>query len=322
MLASMLSVALFALAVPQGEVTYPPRPGPREFVLDEAKLLPAAAVAEVRSLCDAALTQKQVPIVVVTIESLAAHGAGSWPIERYAMNLMAEWGIGWPEWNYGMLLLVSPGDRKVRIELGGSWTRRHDDAADRVLRQAVLPQFKQGRFDAGIVAGVKELQAMALRLGAAATAPPAEAAAEPAAEPQRDATPPVRYVPSPPSVPGTGGTSCGLLSLPVVLGILGLVVLSRLGGGRVAPWGGGGGGFYGRRRGGFGSGFGSGLVGGALGSLLYNSMMNHANRGHRGGGFQSDPFGGGGGGGGGGGSFGGGSFGGGFSGGGGATGSW
>ena len=52
-----------------------------------------------------------------TIPSLAAYGAGGWPIDRYAMNLMSEWGVGYPEWNYGMLLLVSPGDRKARIEL-------------------------------------------------------------------------------------------------------------------------------------------------------------------------------------------------------------
>src|SRR5262245_33951085 len=131
MLMPLLTTALLACAQPQGEIRYPPRPGPREFVLDEAKLLTPQVAAEIRTLCDQTLTAKKVPIVVVTIPSLAAYGAGSWPIERYAMNLMGEWGVGWEAWNYGMVVLVAAGDGKAGMELGGSWARRRDDAAER-----------------------------------------------------------------------------------------------------------------------------------------------------------------------------------------------
>ena len=302
----LLTTALLGLTPPQGEVKYPPRPGPREFVLDEAKLLSPQIASEIRTLCDQTLTAKKVPIVVVTIPSLAAYGAGSWPIERYAMNLMGEWGIGWEDWNLGMLLLVAPGDRKARIELGGSWARRKDDAAQRVMGERIIPRFKQGDFAGGILEGVKGLQAIALDVA------PAAAPSQPQ---PRSAPQPSPQIGTPSWLPGG---ACAVLALPLLI-IAGLAVLSRLGRGSVNSWGAGGPwpGSYG---GGFGSGIGGGLIGGALGSMLYNSLSRHSSGGgfFGGGGSSGGSFGGSSGGG----SFGGGSFGGGFSGGGGATGSW
>src|SRR5262245_43995211 len=237
------------LCLPQGEVTYPPRPGPREFVRDEAGLLGAEASAQVRVLCDEALTARRVPIVVVTIRSLGVYGAGNWPIERYAMNLMAEWGVGFTDWNYGMLLLVSTGDRKARIELGNGWTRRHDDQAARVMSDRVIPQFKQGRFEAGIVAGVTGLHALAMALRADGSAQPAPAAPAPTGAPPINTAPqptPTPIVRPPDPSPGLGGGACVGLSLPVILGVVVIgILLSRLGGG-MSSWGGGG---FSRRRG-------------------------------------------------------------------------
>ncbi|HEX6810908.1 MAG TPA: TPM domain-containing protein [Planctomycetota bacterium] len=308
----MLSTALLVVAAPQGDVRYPARPAAREFVLDEANLLPANVKTEIRALCDETLTQKQVPIVVVTITSQATYGAGSWPIERYAMNLMAEWGIGWEEWNYGMLLLVSPGDRKARIELGGGWTRRKDDAAQRVMRDRIVPRFKQGDFAGGILDGVKGLQAIALELGAIPAAGGSGGTPAPAAP-----RPPLprEAMSEPRESIGTG--SCSLWSLPVLAGgaFLLVMLVRMLGrGGGVSSWGGGGPRWHGNR-GRFGSGFGGGLIGGAIGGMIFDAMRGRSSGSSRGGFF-------GGGGSSGGGGSGGGSFGGGFSGGGGASGSW
>jgi uncharacterized protein len=309
MLTMLFTAAILGLAEPQGDVRYPARPGPREFILDDAELLPAPVQAEIRTLCDETLTQQKVPIVVVTITSLANVGAGSWPIERYAMNLMAEWGIGWEDWNYGMLLLVSPGDRKARIELGGSWARRKDEEARRVMSQRIVPLFKRGDFANGILEGVKGLRAIALELGAPA---PGGAPAAPSPSPT-ELPPPSTRAPEPNALPGLGGGSCSMCSLPVIIGVIvAVIVLSRVVGGRgVTTWGGSGPGFYRRRP--FGSGFGGGLIGGALGGLLYDTLRGRSSRGHGGSSGSSGSRRG---------SFGGGSFGGGFSGGGGATGSW
>src|SRR5205085_11961126 len=53
------------------DVRYPAKPGPRDFILDEAKLLKPEDAAQIKTLCDEALTKKRAPIVVLTIPSLA-----------------------------------------------------------------------------------------------------------------------------------------------------------------------------------------------------------------------------------------------------------
>ncbi len=156
----LLAAALAAHA----QVRYPARPGDREFIVDEAGLLQPEAAAEIRRLANEALTKKKAPIVVVTIKSLADYGAAGWAIERYAMNLFSEWGIGWQDWNHGMLLLVSTGDRKARIEMGAGWGHQKDGDAQRLMNELIVPNFKRGDFGRGILEGVKGLQALAMGL--------------------------------------------------------------------------------------------------------------------------------------------------------------
>lgn len=171
-LIGLVALVLLLLAgVARADVSYPGRPGAREFVYDGAKLLSSADAAAVQQLADTLLTQKNVVLVVATIDSMSSYGAGGWPIERYAMNLFDEWGLGSPDHNYGILLLVSKGDRKARIELGKAYNRERDERAASIMSSAIVPRFKQGDFSGGILAGVKELDAMARDARASYRAP-------------------------------------------------------------------------------------------------------------------------------------------------------
>ena len=98
------------------------RPGEREFVRDQAQMLDAATVAQIKTIADKLLTDKATPILVVTIESMASCGAPGLRIETFATLLFDQWGIGVADlngepWNTGILLLISKGDRRARIEL-------------------------------------------------------------------------------------------------------------------------------------------------------------------------------------------------------------
>lgn len=145
-------------------------PGDREFVSDKAQMLDAAAVEQIRAVCDKLLTDKATPIIVVTIESMAQHGGGgTMPIETYAALLFNRWQIGHAklqgqDWNTGILLLVSKGDRRARIELGAGWGRSENRTCQRIMDEHIIPQFKQGKFSGGIVAGVVALDKMARQL--------------------------------------------------------------------------------------------------------------------------------------------------------------
>ncbi len=147
-------------------------PGPREFIVDGAQLLDDQTEARLRADCDKLLTDKAIPIIIVTIDSMAEHGGAGLRIETFARLLFDQWGIGHAElkggsggssfsWNNGILLLISKGDRKAQIELGADWGRDKDGLCKQIMDRRIVPKFKQGDFGGGISAGVEALDAMA-----------------------------------------------------------------------------------------------------------------------------------------------------------------
>jgi uncharacterized protein len=161
-------VAVFLLLLGVGAVTslpaqtFPEQPGPRDFVLDEANLIGAQDRQQIRNICDRLLTERRVPIVVVTISSLAQYGASD--IEAYARALFDHWGIGYQDYNHAILLLVSQSDRKARIELGAAWAHRKDETARMIMQEIIIPDFKRGNYSTGILQGVQALDQMAREL--------------------------------------------------------------------------------------------------------------------------------------------------------------
>lgn len=154
-----------ASAQPPGQIPLE-RPGDRQFVLDKANLISDADEQKIKELADRLLTDKAAPIIVVTIESMSQYNGGGMRIETFARFLFDQWGIGPAklgdtQWNYGILLLVSQGDRKARIELGAGWKRDKDDVAQKIMDELIIPRFKSGDFSGGIVAGVEGLDKMA-----------------------------------------------------------------------------------------------------------------------------------------------------------------
>jgi|GEM_PF-340073 len=141
-------------------------PGEGEFVLDKARIIDEATKKQINEICATLLKEKATPIIVVTIESMATYGSPGLRIEMFAMLLFNQWGIGFPEvnrqaWNTGILLLVSVGDRKARIELGAGWKRDHDQTAQKIMDDLIVPRFREGNYSAGILAGVQGLNNMA-----------------------------------------------------------------------------------------------------------------------------------------------------------------
>jgi len=144
-------------------------PGDREFISDKAGMLDEPSITHIREVCEKLLTDKATPIIVVTIESMAQHGGANMPIETFAALLFNQWQIGHAklegqDWNTGILLLVSKGDRGARIELGAGWGRTENQTCQQIMNEYIIPQFKQGKFSAGIVSGVDALDKMARKL--------------------------------------------------------------------------------------------------------------------------------------------------------------
>lgn len=89
-------------------------------------------------------------LVVVTLENLSGK-----PIEDWGRQLGNGWGIGQKNKNNGVLLIVAPNEHKVRIEVGlGLQSRLSNQRSAEIIDRKILPLFRQGRLEAGIVTGV------------------------------------------------------------------------------------------------------------------------------------------------------------------------
>lgn len=85
-------------------------------------------------------------LVVATVESLEGK-----TVEEYSLNLFREWGIGNKDKNNGLLILLAPNERKLRIEVGyGLEGAINDSKAGRLRDAYAIPNFKNNDWDKGI----------------------------------------------------------------------------------------------------------------------------------------------------------------------------
>lgn len=193
---------------------------------------------------------------VVTVESLQGL-----PIEMASIKIAEAWKIGDQKRDDGVILLVAMKDRKIRIEVGqGLEGFLTDLDSRRIIDEQMVPHFRKGQTDFGILLGTKAIIAKVA---------PAHAKGEFAAMPARERS------------------SSGEMPLPLLLVIIVVfIIASRLqkrgryrrfrgydprrsaggwtsGGGYWSGGGGGGGGFSGGGWSGGGGGFsGGGASGG------------------------------------------------------------
>jgi uncharacterized protein len=91
-----------------------------------------------------------IQLVVATVKSLEDSD-----IETYTNELFRFWKLGESKKNNGVLLLVAPNQRKVRIEPGYGLEGTLTDALSSVIiNTAIIPRFKTGDFSGGIERGV------------------------------------------------------------------------------------------------------------------------------------------------------------------------
>ena len=97
--------------------------------------------------------KSSIQLVVATVPSLQDND-----IETFANGLFRAWKLGEAKRNNGVLLLVAPNERKVRIEVGYGMEGVITDALSSVIIQsAIIPKFKTGDFSAGVDRGVDAL---------------------------------------------------------------------------------------------------------------------------------------------------------------------
>jgi uncharacterized protein len=133
------------------EPRFPPLTG---RIVDEAGLLSAADRQELTQTLEALEQKSSDQLVIYTAKSLQGY-----PIEDFGYQLGRFWGIGQKGTNNGVILIVAPNERKVRIEVGRGLEPQLTDAmSGLIIQNAILPAFRRGDFPAGIKAGVRDIR--------------------------------------------------------------------------------------------------------------------------------------------------------------------
>lgn len=145
---ALLLASLAALASPAAGQSFPPRPaGP---IYDGANIIGAAEEQALDQRLRAYDAETGRAIVVATVPSL-----DGLPAATYAVDLAEAWGVGGAQTEQGVLFLVAPQEREVFIATArGVQGTLTDISTGRIIRDTVVPAFREGDYAGGITAGV------------------------------------------------------------------------------------------------------------------------------------------------------------------------
>lgn len=129
----------------------PSYPEPTGFVVDAAYIIDDATEARITARLSAFEATSTSEIAVATVSSLEDSS-----IEEYATGLFQYWGVGKSKQDNGVLLLVAPNEREVRIEVGyGLEGALTDIESSQIIDTILIPSFKEGNYSQGIESAVE-----------------------------------------------------------------------------------------------------------------------------------------------------------------------
>jgi uncharacterized protein len=149
-LLALCALLLFTPAAAQADPTFPPLTG---RVVDEAHILQPDQVAALDAKLAGFEQSTKQQLVVATIPDLQGYD-----IADYGYRLGRAWGIGQKGVNNGVVLIIAPNERRMRIEVGYGLEGVLTDAlSNRIIGQQIRPAFKANDYAGGINAGVDEI---------------------------------------------------------------------------------------------------------------------------------------------------------------------
>lgn len=154
--AVLLVVSL--LPQPAWAITLEQVPNPRRqyggWVSDTANVLSSSTENELNRLITQLEHRTSAEMAVVTVPNTQGYATP----KDFTTQLFNYWGIGKAGQNNGVLFLISVGDRRVEIETGrGLVAILPDSRVQQIIDQQILPRFRNGDFDGGTLAGVRQL---------------------------------------------------------------------------------------------------------------------------------------------------------------------
>ena len=147
---ALFAFVAFLLVLPALALDFPALSG---RVVDDAGVLDEGTRAALTQKLAEFETKTTDQFVVVTLKSLQGTS-----IEDLGVELGRHWQIGQRDKNNGVLLIVAPNERRVRIEVGYGLEGALTDAVSRlIIENGITPRFRAGDFAGGITRGVDDI---------------------------------------------------------------------------------------------------------------------------------------------------------------------
>ncbi|MCZ2158272.1 YgcG family protein [Bartonella sp. 220] len=145
-------LSALCLVVALGSVTYAQIkfPSLTGYVNDLAHLLDNATKQNLTEKLAELEEKTGDQIVIITLPTLSGND-----IETYSNALFRTWGLGQKQLNNGVLLVIAPNEREMRIEVGYGLEGVLTDALSSVIINSfVLPNFREGNYQKGVIEAV------------------------------------------------------------------------------------------------------------------------------------------------------------------------
>ena len=143
----IFSFNIFALAVPKLEGR----------VNDYAGIINKGTEAKLTEYLAALEDTTGIQLAVLTVQSLEGEDIAS-----FSIKTAEKWKLGQKDKDNGALLVVAYAERTVRIEVGYGLEESLTDAkCGLIIRNVIIPEFREGRYSEGIFKGVQNMGGIA-----------------------------------------------------------------------------------------------------------------------------------------------------------------
>lgn len=144
-----LAILILSSSQVLAQISYPE---PRGYVNDFANIISDDVEQKMELRLRDYETKTTNEIAVVTVASLEGLS-----IENYTIGLAEKWGVGKKAKDNGVVLLVAPNERKVRIEVGYGLEPVLTDSRSQQIIDAMTPYFKESKYSQGIELGAQKI---------------------------------------------------------------------------------------------------------------------------------------------------------------------
>ena len=150
---STVTISVFATEYTVTSIPNPITTDAHAFVSNPDGILRPETTQQMNTLLDSLRSQTGAEVAGVVVNSI-----GYEEIKPFATSLFKEWGIGKAKQDNGFLVLFVLDQKKVTFETGYGLEGVLPDAiCKRIQNQNMIPEFKKGDYDAGLLSGVQRI---------------------------------------------------------------------------------------------------------------------------------------------------------------------